>query len=312
MKSAIYVGSFDPWTFGHKFVLDAALKVFDCIHVVTAVNPIKQGLLTPELRSRIIAHSIDPLTNWWHFSPPFHAGPAVIVASHEGLTAEYAFDNGIIHLIRGLRSTSDFEAEFNLYFSNTAINSELQTWAIMCPPDLLYCSSTYVKSVVGKESVRFVGTSFVSQAYLLNSSKVIGRLFDLIELCFAQSSQRGFEGLSKKEVNAALQQLYIYVLGNRKHFPEKLESEISDLLEDFLKTKAKYIRKGLENHSNLDDFCYTFVAFVINYLVKLGVLPEEQSLAIKEFCKLNVKIGKANVVLFNENLLVEIYNKIYT
>lgn len=180
-KTAIYAGSFDPWTAGHQFVLDSALKIFDCIHIVTAVNPAKKSLLNPTERAQIIAHSIDPEINWWAQKPPFHLQlDKIIISADEGLIATYAEEHRIQYLIRGLRSTTDFEAEFNLYFSNHAIHSSLQTWAIMCPPKLLHCSATYVKTVVGKKNVKFVGTHFTAQSLMLGWERVIGQIFDLI------------------------------------------------------------------------------------------------------------------------------------
>lgn len=180
-KTAIYAGSFDPWTAGHQFVLDSALKIFDCIHIVTAVNPAKKSLLNPTERAQIIAHSIDPETNWWTQKPPFYLqSEKIIISADEGLIATYAEEHKIQYLIRGLRSTTDFEAEFNLYFSNHAINSLLQTWAVMCPPKLLHCSATYVKTVVGKQNVKFVGTHFAAQSLMLGWERVIGQIFDLI------------------------------------------------------------------------------------------------------------------------------------
>lgn len=182
MKIAIYAGSFDPWTFGHQFVLNSALEIFDCIHIVTAINPGKKSLLSPEARTQIIAHSIDSETNWWTEKSPFNLhNNKIIISAQEGLVASYAEENNIQYLIRGLRSTTDFESEFNLYFSNHAINSALQTWAIMCPPSLLHCSATYVKTVVGKQNVRFVGTHFAAQALMLGWERVIGQIFDLIQ-----------------------------------------------------------------------------------------------------------------------------------
>ena len=136
MSSAIYAGSFDPWSVGHEAVLRAALEVFSEVHVLVAVNPTKQGSLDPLSRARIIASSVDPCTDWFQKQPPFYLADKIVVTTTPGLVVEYASAHGIHHLVRGLRSTTDFEAEFNLYFSNRTIDPRIQTWAVLCPPEV--------------------------------------------------------------------------------------------------------------------------------------------------------------------------------
>ncbi|MCA2961382.1 MAG: pantetheine-phosphate adenylyltransferase [Silvanigrellales bacterium] len=207
-KAAIYAGSFDPWSFGHQYVLDAGLEVFDAVHVLAAVNPAKQGTLSPETRARLIAHSIDPFKDWSRREPPFHVGRNVIVSATAGLVVDYAREQGITHLLRGLRSTSDFESEFNLYFSNRAIVPSIQTWAIMCPPDLLHCSSTYVRTVVGKSGVAFVGTSFLAQCAMLRKPAFVGEVFDLVQACSRARFENEPADLEPGDLNAGLQAFF--------------------------------------------------------------------------------------------------------
>jgi pantetheine-phosphate adenylyltransferase len=214
VKCAVYAGSFDPWSFGHQYVLDSALRVFDCVHVVAAINPAKKGSLTPLERARIIALAIEPFGDWWHKEPPYHLGQRVVVTMTTGLVVDYSREHGMSHLIRGLRSTSDFEAEFNLYFSNRAIDSGVETWAIMCPPELLHCSSTFVKTVVGRPNVPFVGTTFLAQVMMLSKPRIIGELFDLIQACSEFRFDCRPADLKIEDLNAALQYLFIKVFKN--------------------------------------------------------------------------------------------------
>jgi pantetheine-phosphate adenylyltransferase len=209
MKVGLYAGSFDPWSVGHQYVLENALSIFDSIHIVVAVNPVKHSRLDAETRARLVAHAIDSYKDWWKVRLPLIAGKKVTVVPYDGLIADYAKEHSIQHLIRGLRSTTDFEAEFNLYFANQAINSSLQTWAIMCPPRLLHCSSTYIRAVVGKPGIKFVGTSFTAQAIMLNQPRIIGQLFDLILIStdekikiqnFDENLQLQFSNLMQKPI----------------------------------------------------------------------------------------------------------------
>lgn len=223
MKTALYAGSFDPWTYGHQFVLNSALEVFDCIHIVIAINPSKQSLLSADARAQIIAHTIDPDTDRWSSKSPFCINNKIVVTAQEGLIADYAYKNNIKHLIRGLRSTTDFESEFNLYFSNHAINSALQTWAIMCPPSLLHCSATYVKTVVGKQNVKFVGTPFAAQALMLGWERLIGQIFDLIQKHSTQNS-------NGMDLSAShLQLLFTEFFHKYKKIPASKMKEMSQL-----------------------------------------------------------------------------------
>jgi len=191
MKIGLYAGTFDPWSIGHQYVLEKALDVFDEMHVVVAVNPSKKCKLSAEERAKLVVHASDPTQNWWHSDTTESlklSSKKLIVSTSDGLMAEYAKEHGIRHLVRGMRSTTDFEAEFNLYFANNAIDASLQTWAIMCPPKLIYCSSTYIKSVVGRTSVEHIGTSFAAQALMLDLPLLTGQAFDLLYCAFQKEN----------------------------------------------------------------------------------------------------------------------------
>lgn len=200
--SAVYAGSFDPWSFGHAFVFESALEIFNSIHICVAVNPSKQGILEPIDRSFLIAKSIAPCHWFERGQQSYRVNDRLVVHATYGLVSDYARSMNINTMIRGLRSTSDFEAEFNLYFSNYAIFSALKTWTVMCPPELLHCSSTYVRTVVGQPTVRFVGTGFLSQCMLLRRPTLVGEYFDLLSFLLQDRSavrkvvQSGLSSLS--------------------------------------------------------------------------------------------------------------------
>ena len=215
MKTGLYAGSFDPWSIGHQYVLENALEVFDALHVLLAVHPSKKSWLDADTRARIVAHTNDPTKDWWNESvkePFLLNNKKLTVSISDGLVAEYAHKHKIHHLVRGMRSTTDFEAEFNLYFANHAIDANLQTWAVMCPPRLLYCSSTYIRAVVGKSHVQNVGTNFAAQAVMLNCPVVLGQVFDLYYFARQmESNVNNFDGILsnlQKEFFKVIQQPY--------------------------------------------------------------------------------------------------------
>lgn len=301
MKASVYAGSFDPWTYGHQFVLDSALEVFDCVHVVSAVNPSKQSVLKPEVRARVIAHSIDPFSDWWSEDPPFKIGEQVIVTSQEGLVADYAKENKINHLIRGLRSTTDFEAEFNLYFSNQAINPNMQTWAIMCPPRLLHCSSTYVKTVVGKPHVKSVGTQFLAQALMLNWQRIIGQLFDLIEACSIHRFEVDSSNLSEKDLSECLQLLFSTLVQRIVRISRSVIQKTTKLIDNFLKHNGSYLREELKANKYYPEAEINTLWAILAYCIEQdAIFPNNIKSGVAYLLSLAKNLGKTSVKLFDE------------
>ena len=98
MRTAIFPGSFDPFTVGHYDVLESALQLFDKIIVAVGYNSSKKGFLPPETRVEIIQQAVAHLPN-------------VEVCTYSGLTIDLCHNLGVNHIIRGLRTTTDFEME---------------------------------------------------------------------------------------------------------------------------------------------------------------------------------------------------------
>lgn len=308
MKQALYAGSFDPWTFGHQFVLDSALEVFDCVHVVSAINLAKQSTLKPEIRARIIAHAIDPFGDWWSQEPPFKIGKGVVVTSQEGLIADYANENKIEHLIRGLRSTTDFESEFNLYFSNQAINPRLQTWTIMCPPRLLHCSSTYVKTVVGKPHIKFVGTNFISQSLMLSWPRVIGQIFDLIEVCSRHRFDIDPFNLNRNDLSECLQLLFSSLFCQASKISRSAIAKATKMLDIFLKLKGHELREIItikhEFPENDINQLWAILAFCIEQDL---TLPEDIENGVAFLLSLARNLGKTSIKLYHDKDVFHCY-----
>ena len=130
MKIAIYPGSFDPITNGHIDILKRALKIFDKVIVLIAVNPNKKSRFTPEMRKTMIEEAIDD--------------PRVEVDTYEGLTVEYAKAHKAQHLIRGLRAITDFEYEFQLATANDYVDSSIDTVFLMSKNDKSFINSSMI------------------------------------------------------------------------------------------------------------------------------------------------------------------------
>ena len=311
MQSSVYAGSFDPWTYGHQFVLDSALEVFESVHVVSAINPAKQSLLKPEVRARVIAHASDPFIDWWALDPPFRVGEKVIVTSQEGLVADYAKENNISHLIRGLRSTSDFEAEFNLYFSNQAINPKLQTWAVLCPHHLLHCSSTYVKTVVGKAHVKSVGAKFVAQALMLNWVRVIGQIFDLIEVCSSHRFDIDSSNLNETDLSECLQLLFSALAFRILRISRSVMVKTSKYIDTFLKQNGSRLRDEIkENKYYPQTEINNLWAILANCIEQDAIFPDGIDSGVSYLLSLSKNLGKTSIKLFNEDEVYHAYENL--
>lgn len=133
-KSALYAGTFDPFTNGHLDIVQRALKIFDEVVIIVAVSPTKKPLLSTEQRvsvlKRLFAHE-----------------PKISVVAWDGLIVEYARQNKISSIVRGLRPTGDFEIEFQMASMNRKINPDCDTVFLMTSEKLYYISSSLVKEV---------------------------------------------------------------------------------------------------------------------------------------------------------------------
>ncbi len=133
-KRALYAGTFDPFTCGHLDIVQRALKLFDEVVVLVAVSPNKKPFLSNEQRvdvlKKIFAEENKVKVDCWN-----------------GLIVEYARQNGIGSIVRGLRPTGDFEIEFQMASMNRKINPECDTVFLMTSEKLYYISSSLVKEV---------------------------------------------------------------------------------------------------------------------------------------------------------------------
>lgn len=133
MKTALFAGSFDPFTLGHKSIVDRALGLFDRIVVGIGVNPDKQGWLPPDER---IARIRKAYAN----------EPRVEVISFNGLTVDAARQCGATYLLRGVRSVADFEFERNLADINRNL-SGIESVLLYTLPEYASISSSAVREL---------------------------------------------------------------------------------------------------------------------------------------------------------------------
>ena len=145
MRTAIYPGSFDPFTNGHLDVVERASKLFDRVIIAVAKNEGKQPLFSLKERVALVTRGVKHL-------------PSVEVDSFGNLLVDYVESRGARAVVRGLRAVSDFEFEFQLALMNRKLNENIET-IFMMPKD----TYTFLSSRIVKEIARLGGdvTSFV-------------------------------------------------------------------------------------------------------------------------------------------------------
>lgn len=134
MSTAVYPGSFDPVTNGHLEVLERALKIFDKVIVLIAVNPNKKSRFSIEERVEMIKEAVANYKN-------------VEVDTYSGLTVEYAAKHNATHLIRGLRAVTDFDYEFQLASANDYINNQIDTVFLMSKAEKSFINSSMIMTL---------------------------------------------------------------------------------------------------------------------------------------------------------------------
>ncbi|MEG0133523.1 MAG: pantetheine-phosphate adenylyltransferase [Clostridium sp.] len=134
MIKAVYPGSFDPITNGHLDIIKRCSFVFDEVIVAVLVNPNKQGWFNPEERVEQIERVIKPLKN-------------VKVKRFTGLLVDFMEEENIEVIVKGLRSMSDFDYEFQMALMNKKLNKKKETMFMMTNSKYSYLSSTAIKQV---------------------------------------------------------------------------------------------------------------------------------------------------------------------
>ena len=134
MTKAVYPGSFDPITKGHADVIARGSKIFDHVIVAVARNPHKRALFTIEERMEMIRHETRPLKN-------------VRVDTFEGMLIDYVKKQGTNVILRGIRTVSDFEYEFQMSLTNRTMDKTMETVFIVTSEEYSFMNSTLIKEI---------------------------------------------------------------------------------------------------------------------------------------------------------------------
>jgi len=135
---AVYPGSFDPFTNGHLDIIRRGLRIFSKVLLAVAKNSGKDGLFSLEERLDMIRSVIDN-------SPEFENVTAVKI---DGLLVHFVREIGSTSIIRGLRTASDFEYEFQMAMMNKRMAPDIETMFFMTGESVFFIHSNTIKEVV--------------------------------------------------------------------------------------------------------------------------------------------------------------------
>ena len=144
MRTAIFPGTFDPFTIGHDALVRRALDLVDELYIAIGINTEKRTMLSLEER-------IERITTLYGDEPRIH------VVSYEGLTTDFAQSVGAKFIIRGVRNTIDFEYEKNIADINRMLTN-IDTLLLISEPQHAAISSSMVRELAhfGKDISKYL------------------------------------------------------------------------------------------------------------------------------------------------------------
>jgi pantetheine-phosphate adenylyltransferase len=135
MVSALYPGSFDPVTRGHLDLVERALPLFDHLTVAVGINSQKDPTFTAEERVEMLREVLPD-------------DQRLSVTTFSGLVVEYCRAKKIGAILRGVRTISDFESEYQMALTNRHLEPSIESVFVMPSAQYSYVSSSLIREVV--------------------------------------------------------------------------------------------------------------------------------------------------------------------
>lgn len=134
-RTALFPGSFDPFTAGHLNILKRALTMFDEVVVAVGINIDKRGFFSNEKKLSIIRQATKGMQG-------------VRVIQYDNLTIDTCKELGIKHIVRGVRNMIDFETERSIADANRRLAPDIETIIIPTAQEFAHISSTAVRDII--------------------------------------------------------------------------------------------------------------------------------------------------------------------
>ena len=153
-KTAVFPGSFDPFTIGHEAIARRALSLFDEIIIAVGANALKKNFYPLATRKKMIARV-------------FKDEPRIRVDHYEGLTVDYCMKNNAGYLLRGLRTAADFEFERAIAQVNRVLAPGVESVFLLTVPEHSHINSSIVRDIIrsGGDASKFVPSSLYLKDY---------------------------------------------------------------------------------------------------------------------------------------------------
>lgn len=148
-RTGVYAGSFDPLTIGHLWMIEQGARLFVRLVVAVGVNPDKKYTFPLEERLRMLRESTRPFRN------------VSVAAFANRYLIRYAQSVGASHILRGIRSESDYEFERTMRNINGDLDPAICTVFLMPPRDIAEVSSSMVKGMIGPSGWKAIVRKYV-------------------------------------------------------------------------------------------------------------------------------------------------------
>ena len=146
MRRAVYPGSFDPVTLGHMDIISRSAKIFDKVIVCVLKNASKKSpLFSRDERVNMLEDVVKEYDN-------------VVIKKYDGLLVDFAKENNVNIIIRGLREITDFDSELQMAQGNHMVSPDIETIFMATDPRFSFISSSMVREFVsyGRSAKGFV------------------------------------------------------------------------------------------------------------------------------------------------------------
>lgn len=134
-RIAIFPGSFDPFTIGHESIVNRSLSLFDKIIIMIGYNANKKSFFPIEKRIKWINQIFQDVEK-------------VEVRLHDGLTVDFCKEVGAKYILRGLRTSADFEYERAIAQVNKKMHPEIETVFLLTLPEHTPVNATIIRDIV--------------------------------------------------------------------------------------------------------------------------------------------------------------------
>jgi pantetheine-phosphate adenylyltransferase len=150
-RLGVYAGSFDPVTVGHLWMIEQGVLLFDRLVVAIGTNLEKRYTFSLEERLTMLRESLRTFRN------------VTVVSFANRYLIDFAQSIGATHVLRGIRSESDYEYERTMRYINGDLDGDICTVFLMPPRGIAEVSSSMVKGLVGPHGWKSVVQKYVPE-----------------------------------------------------------------------------------------------------------------------------------------------------